>query len=339
MKKDSIKKVMKYKPPIYISLMVIIMAFLLFLYISSNHNSYAIEKSIEFSDTMELITTDTITSDALNVDNKQIPGLIVYKSSSNGYQNFSLNNKYNYSNNYTKTNKLEDIGLNYILSNSYPNKNFVDNNGKSIDDSFQTWITQVSIWLYLYEKEVSTNGNIDENSPYYLSDDVIYSIKNSKKLINKNKEFKADDTIYNTYIKKLVENALITNNKETVLDYFKEDKLYSTIDNKYYQTSEIKVITNESENFKGYKISVPEGVKVVNQEGNNIDSNTILDVTDTFYIRIPKNKKESNRKTELTITGIFSNIEGYIYRSEGYKDIVIFGNKDSEITSKFNIKI
>ena len=342
MKKESIKKVLKYRPPIYISLMIIAASFFLFLYISVNHKSYAIETNRQIPDRLEINMTNDITSEDLVLNNNKINGVKVYEIYSDGYQNFSLNSKYDYGKDYNKDLDIKDSGIKYILANSYPNKNLVDEKGNSIDSNFQTWITQTSIWLYMYEKEIKTKGSITPENEYYLDDNYIYSIKNSKKLISGEKQFKTNDTIYNTYIKPLVNNALNVKDNNTIVDYFKDDKIYSTKNNKYYQTSEIKIITNNSENFKNYKISLknaPNGTKIVDEDGKIIKDNKLLDVTDSFYIRVPKSVNINNDiDIKVVATAVFDEYEIYSYKQEGYNDIIVFNKKNQEVKTDLNIK-
>ncbi|MBQ2639810.1 MAG: hypothetical protein IJF92_03510 [Bacilli bacterium] len=333
MKKNSVKKVLKYKPPIFISLITIVLFFFLFLYISINHKSYAIETKIDFPDTISLNTLPSAKSETL----------MVYKSYSDEYQNFSLNNNGNYANEYIKDKKIEDSGLIYLLSNNYPNKSLLDENGNSIDEAFQTWITQTSIWLYLYEQELLSNGTVSDNSPNYLDNNTINQIKSSKKLIYNDKEFKVEDTIYNKYIKQTIDNALmIRNSKQEIdLNYFKEDKIYSTKNNKYYQTSAIKIITNSSEKFKNYKINLdkaPKGTKLVDADGKVINKDTLLSATDEFYIRVLKKYNLKNININIKVIGVFDDYEGYEYKQEGYKNIVVSHKIDKEITKNFEIK-
>ena len=141
-------------------------------------------------------------------------------------------------------------------------------------------------------------------------------------------------------MKDIIENALKISNDKEYLKIYKEDKIYFTNDNKYYQSSKINVITNKSDSFKNYKVNIIDGVngiKIVNGEGKEIDNNTLMDATDVFYIRIPKKKDNLNKNITIEIVGDFDNYVGYKYKANNYSDIYMFNKSNHELKSSFKI--
>lgn len=322
------KKISKYKIPIFILVFFIVGVFVIYNFTNKKTSSYAIEDKIEIPDTLSI---DSVNSGIHSEDiNNTYKGVEVSKIYSNNNQVFSYNMTEDYGNEYIIKEEIKDKGLIYILANSYPNKELKDNNGESIDSDFGTWITQTSIWLYL-----------NKIGKYNLDNNSIYNIKNCKRLYSEDKVLETKNTIYNTYIKDLVNNALKVNKEDYNIKIFNEDKVYSTKDNKYYQSSEIKVITNKSDSFKKYLVSNTSninGLKIVDSEGREIDENTPLDVTDSFYVRIPKNDNNKNKTATIKITGIFDKYIAYIFSLDNYKDLIYGGRGETAVDNSFDIK-
>lgn len=318
------KKISKYKMPIFILVFLVVIGLVVYN-VTNNKHSYAIEDKIEIPNSLKV---DNLGNSILSEDVKNAKGVSVNKLYGNNNQVFSFKVEDKYGDNYSKQEVIKDKGLIYILSNSYPTKDIRDENGNVLDSNFQTWITQASIWVYLNEKGLYKD----------LDSNIINNIKNCKKLYSGDKVLEEKEGIYNKYIKDLVDNASKINTEDEYVKVFKEDKIYSTNDNKYYQSSEINVITNKSDSFKKYVISAPEGVKIVDSSGKEIDDNTLVDVTDSFYVRVPKNDINKNKTFTIKVKGIFDKYEGYIYSENGYNDVIYGGRFDYVVDSDFDIK-
>ncbi|MBE6157871.1 MAG: hypothetical protein E7160_03665 [Firmicutes bacterium] len=323
MENKDLKKLLKYRPPLAVSLLIILGFFLMFIYISKDRSSYAISyEDNNFNDSFETkVVTFGISSD------KNIKVSRVYDDSAR--QVFSLDTK-DYGSSYVKDKEITDKGLLYILSNSYPNIDIKDKNGNSLNIDFQTWISQVAIWSYLNEKGFKLDNNLLE------------AIKTSKKLYSDDQSLSSNKTIYDKYIKNIVNNALNIKLDELNINVFTDDDVYMTKDNKYYQSSLITVSSNDSERFKGYLVNLdnaPKGSFIVDESGKKIDLSKQLRVTDKFYLRIPKNKLSSdNREVRLDVVGVYDEIEAYSYKSDGYSTIIASRKIDNKINKSLYIK-
>ena len=322
METKELRKLMKYRPPLLVSFLILIGFFLMFMYMSKNMDSYAISDiNSNLSDSFDLKTVSIgITSD------KNVKVNRMYDTNNN--QVYSLDITNNNGSYYLKDKKVEDKGLIYILSNSYPNKDFKDKNGNSINVDFQTWISQVAIWLYLNE----VNSNIDSS--------LLENIKTSKKLSFDNNNF-ISNSIYEEYIKNLVNNALVIKDNDQKINVFVDDDVYITKNKKYYQSSVITVNSTDPENFKGYYVKInnaPNGSFIVDEEGNKIKTDTMLKVTDKFYLRVPKSKVNvNNTSIKLDVVGVYDELEAYFYKSDGYSNLISSRKFDKNIEASLYI--
>lgn len=317
-------KKISYKYPIFIFIFLVVIISL--FYVTNNKKTYAIENKVEFPNTINISGNgDEIISEGINKND----GVKVEKIFSDNNQVFSTNINSELADKYTKSDKITDKGLLYIVENANLNSGIKDLNGNLLDNDFQTWIMQSTIWLYLHEKGII---KLDTNT--------IYNIKNCKVLISDNNKLVEKNTIYNTYIKDVIDNALKIGNDKEYLKIYKEDKVYSTKNNKYYQSSKIEVITNKSDSFKNYRVNVingVDGIKIVNSEGKEIDNNTLMDAADVFYVRIPKKKDNLNKSITIEIVGNFDNYIGYKYKANNFNDIYAFNKSNYELKSNFKI--
>ncbi len=271
---------------------------------------------------------------------------------------------------FTKGDAITDYGLLYLMANIYPNKSFGD-----LDSSLQTWISQVAVWMYLYELEDLANDgidndNVDVNSPHYISNvyiadqslDDLNAIKTAKGVTtddfyNSNFSYytaegvKTDEqldsvttTLYDAYIKGLVESALAnrnTPNKTLTINF--ADEIAVTQDEKYYQTSAVSVVGSPSDNFNGYELkisSAPDGTFVVNADGEKVDDLTNLSSTDKLYFRVPVNSvTEESKSIYFTVTGSFKTYEGNYYVADGAQTISSVGTVNNNISKGDEISL
>ena len=323
MDREELKKIMKYRPPLLVSLLVIVGFFLMFMYMSKNMDSYAIS---EVDNTL----SDSFEVNAVSLGIASDKDIRVSRVYDNDKQLFSFDIKNSYGNYYVKDKRIEDDGLIYIISNSYPNKDLKDSNGNSLNIDYQTWITQVSIWLYLNNKNT------------ILTDDEINSIMTSKKIFVDNNVFGSDKTIYEEYIKSLVNNALVYKNIDKKISAFSDGEIYMTKDKKYYQSSAISVNSNDSENFKRYFVKLDnsvEGSFIVDENGKKIKEGSEFKVTDKFYLRVPRNKVTINNTTvKIDIVGVYDEIEAFSYKCDGFSDVISSRKFDKNIDTSLYIK-
>ena len=333
-------KILNYKVSNLMSFVVILLSFFMLLLVSTNKmNSYAIEDNSTdiLTDSFDLLISSTIKSKSLLGNGDLVDGISVKKVFNDSNLVFSLNSDDNYGYKYFSKKSIDDYGLLYIINNSYPNINISDSNGNSLNGDISTWITQVSIWLYLYEKDMIDIGYSD-----VLSNSEVDLIKNTNLIfIDDNISFKSKD-IYNNYIKGLVSNALIYNkNHDRNLNVNLESKkIYVTKDNKYYQSSIINVTFSPADYFKKYSVSLenaPSGSVIVSEEGRIISDTDSLDVSDKFYVRVPKNSINSDTDISIKVVGIYDDIEGKYYESTNYNSMIGFRKYENYVNSKLNV--
>lgn len=244
---------------------------------------------------------------------------------------------------YKKAEEIEDAGLLYILNKSavyggegIVSKSLIGKNGLTQEkyDYLETYVTQVSVWLYLVEK----NGNTGKHE---ISENGLTSIKNATSYVvykggnsddNKISEITAQNifgetpgtnTVYKKYINELVKKALDPKiNVKEVNVTFKDGKDISEVkDSDYYQTGAISVSV-PSNDLKNYTVSLNgvDGAFVVNSNGEKVES---FGPTDVFYIRIPKDKVSETAKTlNITVNGTFDNfLQGTAYVGKNNADL------------------
>lgn len=234
---------------------------------------------------------------------------------------------------FNKGDAISDYGLLYLMANIYPHKPFKDSsiNANEFNEDVQTWISQVAIWVYLYETDSS-------NEKFLLTAEELENIKNAKTLQNEDDgiEYKvdgttgtinaSDKTFYDVYIAPLVASAKANRNTPNkVLKIDMSDKIDTTSDGKYYQSSAITVAGSPSDNFNGYEVglvSAPEGSIIVDVNGTVIEDLTNLLSSDKFYIRVPVDKvTEQNKVVSFKVTGSFTTYEGNYYIATGAQTI------------------
>ena len=163
---------------------------------------------------------------------------------------------------YTIGSVIDDYGLLYLLNHTSAKS------GVTVTDydnsSLETYITQVAIWMYLYEKEkAANNGTVAASSKNYLSADDVTAIKNAVKIVDVDDESKnfqlSDGTIYDNYVKPLVDSALKATNYASVTVNAASTDISKTDDEKYYQSDVITVNGDPSSLMKSFDVSV-EGI-------------------------------------------------------------------------------
>ena len=65
---------------------------------------------------------------------------------------------------YSVNGTVNDYGLVYLMSKTYPNVKFTDSSGAELSKEAQVWLTQAAIWTYLSEIDAPGNDGFDEFS-------------------------------------------------------------------------------------------------------------------------------------------------------------------------------
>ncbi|MBR6950075.1 MAG: hypothetical protein IKH54_07820 [Bacilli bacterium] len=109
--------------------------------------------------------------------------------------------------------KIYDSGLSYIIKNGY-NNNSKDNLFNTTDKSIQQYITQIAIWLYIYEKGLNC---IDTNKEY---NSCAFINKKTNKIMTSSEIrsiiFRASNNKEYSYLNEIIR---LVNEAEEVTDY------------------------------------------------------------------------------------------------------------------------
>ena len=228
---------------------------------------------------------------------------------------------------YTKGSVIDDYGLLYLLNHTSANSGVTVTQYNN--SSLETYITQVSIWMYLYEKEKADKGSVASSSNNYLSSEDLTAIKNAVKIVDADDESKnfqlSEGTIYDTYVKPLVDSALKATNYASVTVNAASTDISKTDDEKYYQSDVITVNGDPSTSMKSFDVSVEgiDGVIVINENGETISSLNNLPVNTKFRIRVPAEKvTETAQNAKINVTGHFDSLTGNYYTHDGLQKVV-----------------
>ena len=228
---------------------------------------------------------------------------------------------------YTKGSVIDDYGLLYLLNHTSANSGFTVTEYNN--SSLETYITQVSIWMYLYEKEKADKGSVASSSKNYLSPEDLTAIKNAVRIEDiddSSKNFQlSEGTIYDAYIKPLVESALKATNYASVSVSAASTDISKTDDEKYYQSDVITVNGDPSSSMKRFDVSVEgiDGVIVINENGETISSLKNLPAGTKFRIRVPAEKvTETAQNAIINVTGHFDSLTGNYYTNETKQKVV-----------------
>ncbi len=228
---------------------------------------------------------------------------------------------------YSVGDDIEDYGLLYLLNNSFANDVHVTNVTGENSVYVESWVTQVAIWMYLYETDPTATQATSKN---YISPEDINTIKNVNKLTVYNSGHSGDITVYqgeklySTYVKPLVDQAKLATDVAYLTVSKASDDISLSEDKKFYYSSLITVTGDPSSSLKRYTVSLTgiDGAKVVDENFEELGSPIARGTK--FYVRIPADKvtKEVQRVV-ITVDGVFGTLEGKYYNAAGaYQKVV-----------------
>ncbi len=232
--------------------------------------------------------------------------------------------------------KVNDKGLLYILSHGYNSTNTTNNvfstntYGGVTDNSVKEYITQIAVWLYLFEHKGNFTSNycIDAGDNLNSCDFYINSggttIMNSttvRQIISE--AAKVNGYNYLNYITLLVDNANKYNGSSTsTMTGFASKTISYTISNtnKSLITEAITPSPNSNtENYLYYSVKLNDpnnyGVYLLDSSNNKLTNTTNL--TGAFKIYVPLKDDISTMdlsSISIDITGTFIKADGYSYR-------------------------
>ena len=238
---------------------------------------------------------------------------------------------------YSKGNTVNDLGLQYIINNSYlGGKKFL--NGAS--DYYEMFLTQVAIWVYL-------DSVYPDNNTYKVDDSLRNILKNCNTYTYTGNSTPYTDTVTsegNTYLKKvetLVNEAIGIRNEKSLAVLKNDVDLVKSNDGKYYRTSVITVVGNAALNLKNYSIKVSgvDGVDVVNENGEKLKLDNV-NAGVKFYVLIPSSEISNEVKNlKVEVTGHFNELLLNEYTSNNLQKLIYPTDNNRDIVSELNIEV
>ena len=236
------------------------------------------------------------------------------------------NDNINNNETYTSDTGIGDYGLLYLLNNSFANGVSVTNIQGEDAKYVESWITQVAIWVYLYEK--NGGSSIATTSPHYISPEELNGIKYATKIVRRiggdpgNTVTVYDgENLYDNYVSTLVSNALNASSLVTLNVKLDNTEISTTEKKDFYFSSPITVTGDPSSALKSYTVALTgiEGAVAVDQNLDELPAVvTNPGVNSVFYVRIPADKiKKEVQKVTVSVNGTFDTLVGKYYVGTG----------------------
>ena len=356
--KSTFQQIFKSQLSKKLSIVMVLVSFFSFLMIGVTNVSYAAVTPIPEDEGLgDSFTTAAVGTEVFGRGTATFP--VFMYSTTNGYPIFCLERDIAFVAGTELTKEEEpitDSGLLYIMANTFPHKYFKDASDQNFPDEVQTWLTQATIWQYLYETGVENNTGTDSSntSTNIAAIQTVTSIEwlNEDHTATEGtcyvKGCDADDistaTFYETKIAPLVAKAkqADVSANGTLTMSIANQEISVTDDEKYYQTSLVTVCGPERDNFVNESLSVtidsaPDGTILVDQNGQVIENAT--GVT-SFYVRVPVDSvTEDNKVIRLSATGTFRGYNGYEYKADGAQTVSSVFTTDVPNTTGLEIPI
>ncbi|MBR2828570.1 MAG: hypothetical protein IKE70_05005 [Bacilli bacterium] len=249
---------------------------------------------------------------------------------------------------YSKSTAITDYGLLYLLENSSYNDRPVVNDAGSTNKFVEGWITQVAIWLYLYDQEREEKGSISSDSVNYLTDEQISAIKQVTKIdVNYDQlgtyNMTFNQPIYTKYIEPLISKAKAYRNYNRLTVTKGNGSITKTSDGQYYQSPVITVAGLNDAGFRQYHVSLSgiNGAFIVDESGNKLENTNIVPGK-KFYVRVPANEVTSSiQNINIKVLGDFDSLEGYTYVATGlsnFQKVVSVTSAVTQLSAETNVE-
>lgn len=240
---------------------------------------------------------------------------------------------------------ITDAGLKRIIKYGYNNYNnaasvfnnqtFISNYGNVSSDNDKQYITQLAIWLYLYNHEGTFSGsycanngckfldNSNPDSPVVISYNDVITGLNYAKSQNRNLG----------YVSELLTLAETQESNAVVCNYSDNLKDYTFNDNKSYILSGPFKLTNiNSSKFISWSVEVLDrenyGLSIVDNDGNSISNLNNLSKDQIIRVKIPVTGDMSEK--DFSGSGIKVTVNSFL-ESDGYPIV-----KDYRVTETSN---
>lgn len=246
---------------------------------------------------------------------------------------------------YTREQVIDDYALLTLLSTG---ESYLKSQGVTNDLAI-TWIMQSAIWVHMYNKEAA-KGTVSESNPHYIPN--VNEIKNATALSLNDGDLAGDKAVSlgasptktpGALVNALVSSAEGATQPVNSLTVNKSDDEISKLDSGDYMTSKISV--SASSNLKNFTVSLSgiDGIYMVDEDGNKIDSNKSFNPSDSFYVVIPKDKVSETAQTlKVNVNGTFTGLDGYRYMASGdssKQKVVTVRSFDTEVSKGIDFEI
>jgi len=332
-----------------LSAFMVLVSFFSFLLIGVTNVSYAAVTEIpEDTGLGESFTTSAPGTEIIS--NTGFP--ILMYSTSNGIPIFCLERDINYRGGITMSKKeqITDQGLLYVMAHTFPHVKFKDSKGQQFPDEVQTWITQATIWQYLYETGAANNATGSGNVANIENIKTAVSLSWDDEIVGCRVDgcgagATSQATFYDTYIAPIVANARQSNvtANGTIDISLANQEMSITEDEKYYQTSLVTITNSDPGNFVSDSLKVeiqsaPDGTILIDENGQQIE--TVNEKNTKFYVRIPvESVTEENKSVLLHAEGTFRGYDGYYYKADGAQTVSTVFTTDVKAFDDLDIPI
>lgn len=332
-----------------LSAFMVLVSFFSFLLIGVTNVSYAAVTEIpEDTGLGESFTTSAPGTEIIS--NTGFP--ILMYSTSNGIPIFCLERDINYRGGITMSKKeqITDQGLLYVMAHTFPHVKFKDSKGQQFPDEVQTWITQATIWQYLYETGAANNATGSGNVANIENIKTAVSLSWDDEIVGCRVDgcgagATSQATFYDTYIAPIVANARQSNvtANGTINISLANQEMSITEDEKYYQTSLVTITNSDPDNFVSGSLKVdiqsaPDGTILIDENGQQIE--TVNEKNTKFYVRIPvESVTEENKSVLLHAEGTFRGYDGYYYKADGAQTVSTVFTTDVKAFDDLDIPI
>lgn len=193
---------------------------------------------------------------------------------------------------------VKDKGITYIINHGFNNTNTVNTVfDKSLDNKTRYYITQVALWLYIYDNKSTFSSNYCKNTgagysacDFLDNSNRVVEINTIKTMLNRAKELDKNNIIDS--ILKLYNDAKeYKGGEDSSIGSFSNSIKYSfTNDNSMiYIYNLIPNVTGNSDNYMYYAVEIDDpnsyGVYVADKNDNKIDNTSQMN--ESFSVVIP----------------------------------------------------
>ena len=331
-----------------LSVFMVLVSFFSFLLIGVTNVSYAAVTEIPEDTGLG----DSFTTAPAGTQINSNTGFPVFMySTSNGIPIFCLERDINYRGGITMSKKeqITDQGLLYVMAHTFPHVKFKDSKGTEFPDEVQTWITQATIWQYLYETGAANNATGSGNVANIENIKTAVSLSWDDEVVGCRVDgcgagATSQATFYDTYIAPIVANARQSNvtANGTINISLANQEMSITEDEKYYQTSLVTITNSDPGNFVSDSLKVeiqsaPDGTILIDENGQEIEN---YDNVTKFYVRIPvESVTEENKSVLLHAEGTFRGYDGYYYKADGAQTVSTVFTTDVKAFDDLDIPI